>query len=131
MPKSILVWVLCVVAADIVVTTFVALRYVAKRRSAQGGSPAGSGAPPDLRVLSKFSEAMQPRIAEIVRANWNGDPDGLAPALSMAIEACEREARGQGLALDHDVFRKLIEMSVERNGIARGTTLREALKRAA
>ena len=132
-------WIICFVAVDLAVTTLVIRRLLARR--AQGGSPVASGAEssesaagpaiPDIGRLREFTDAIHPRIGEIVQANWNGNPDSLPGALSLAIDEAEREARDRGLTLDRGLLKKLVETSLERHGVIKGSRLREALKKVA
>ena len=137
MPKNLMVWIACVVAADLVVTLFFIARYLAKQKANAGGlgAPAAiGGAPaaiPSFLALRKFSDVIHPRLGEMVRANWSGDADSLPTVLTMALEETEREARSQGLSLDRDLLKKVVELSLSKHHVTKGAVLHEALKKVA
>ena len=137
MPKDMMAWVACVVVADVVVTLFLIRRYLARQKALLGasGAPAAIGgaaaAIPSFLALRKFSDAIHPRIGEIMRSSWSGDADSLPTVLTMALDEAQREAQAQGLALDRDVLKKVVEMSVAKHHLAQGAVLREALQKVA
>jgi len=136
MKRSLLVWILCVVVADVAVTLFVIFRYMASRGTDRTPGAAATidkatTVLPNLGALRRFSETMHPRIGELLRSSWSGDPAALPSVLATALDEAEREARNQGLTLGRDVLKKLVEASVAKHGIAHGAVLREALKQVA
>lgn len=133
MKRSLLVWILCVVVADIAVTLFVVLRYMASRGTDVAPASIARAATqlPNLAALRKLTEDIHPRIGEIMRSSWSGEPTALPGVLAQALAETERAAREQGLTLDRHVLKKLVEASVAKHGIARGAVLREALKQVA
>ena len=96
--------------------------------AAIGGAPA---AIPSFLALRKFSDVIHPRLGEMVRANWSGDADSLPTVLTMALEETEREARSQGLSLDRDLLKKVVELSLSKHHVTKGAVLHEALKKVA
>jgi hypothetical protein len=144
MSKDLMTWIAWVVVADIVVTLFFIRRFLAKQKAsaagagapgASGNAPAAIGgataAIPSIVALRKFSDAIHPRIGEIVRSSWNGDADALPSVLAMALAETEREARNQGLALDRDLLKKVVELSVSKHHVTKSDVLREALQKVA
>ncbi len=137
MSKNLWVWMACVVAADVVVTAFLIARYLARQRAnaTAGGAPmaigAASGALPSFLALRKFTDAIHPRIGELVRSSWSGDPDSLPTVLAMALDEAQREAQAQGLVLDRDLLKKVVELSVAKHHVTKGAVLREALEKVA
>jgi len=133
MKRSVLVWILCVVVADIAVTLFVVLRYMASRGTDVSPVTIAKAAAqlPNLAALRKLTDEIHPRIGELMRSSWSGDPMALPGVLAQALDETERAAREQGLTLDRRVLKKLVESSVAKHGIAHGAMLREALKQVA
>lgn len=138
MSKNLMVWIACVVAADLVVTLFFIARYLAKQKAnlaLSGGAPAAIGgaaaAMPSFLALRKFTDAIHPRLGELVRSSWSGDADALPPVLTMALDEAEREARSQGLTLDRDILKKVVEVSLAKHHVMKGAVLREALQKVA
>lgn len=137
MPKDMMAWVACVVVADVVVTLFFIRRYLAKQKAlaATSGAPAAIGgsaaAIPSFLTLRKFTDAIHPRIGEIVRSSWSGDADSLPTVLTMALDEAQREAQARGLPLDRDVLKKVVELSVAKHHVTQGAVLREALQKVA
>ena len=127
-------WIIAFVILDLVVTTIVVWRILAKRAaaSAEAGAATDAGVSiPDIRQLRQFTDAMHPRIGEIVRANWSGDAASLPGVLGLALDEAEREARNRDLRFDRDILKKLVEISLSKHRVARGVELREALKKVA
>lgn len=137
MPKDMMAWVACVVVADVVVTLFFVRRYLAKQRALAGasGAPAAIGraaaAIPSFLALRKFTDAIHPRIGELMRSSWSGDADQLPSVLTMALDEAQREAQAQGLVLDRDLLKKVVEVSVSKHHLTKGAVLREALQKVA
>jgi hypothetical protein len=125
-------WIIAFVVVDLVVTALV-VRHILVKRAAAGGNPATEEgvAIPDLGRLREFTDAIHPRIGEIVRANWSGDPMSLPGVLGLALAEADREARSRNLPLDRDILKKLVESSLAKHGVAKGSQLREALKQVA
>ena len=138
MSKNLFVWIACVVAADIVVTLFFIARYLAKQKAnlagyggAAGTIAGASAAIPSFLALRKFTDAIHPRIGGLVRSSWSGDADSLPSVLTMALDEAQREAQAQGLALDRDVLKKVVEVSLAKHHVTKGAVLREALQKVA
>ena len=137
MPKNLMAWIACVVVADLVVTLFFIRRYLARQKANAGvaGAPAAIGgaamAIPSFLALRKFSDAIHPRIGELVRSSWSGDADSLPSVLTMALDEAQREAQARGLPLDRDILKKVVEMSVAKHHVTKGAVLREALQKVA
>ena len=127
-------WIIAFVVLDIVVTALV-LRHVFRKRAearTEAGIATDEGvAIPDFGRLRAFTDVIHPRIGEIVRANWSGDDMALPGVLGMALEEAEREARNHGLPLDRDILKQLVQASLAKHGVAKGSRLREALKQVA
>jgi len=133
MPQ-IMPWIIAFVVFDIVVTALVLRHLLQKRaeRTTAAGLVTDEGVViPDWRKLKTFTDAIHPRIGEIVRANWSGDDMSLPGVLAMALDEAEREARNHGLELDRDILKQLVESSLARHGVVKGSRLREALKQVA
>ena len=140
MSKNLVAWIACVVVADLVVTLFFIRRFLARQR-AQAGTAGAAGAPaaiggaanaiPSFVALRKFSDAIHPRLGEMVRANWSGDADSLPTVLTMALAETEREARNQGLNLDRDILKKVVELSLSKHHVTKSAVLHEALEKVA
>ncbi len=130
---SLMPWIVVFVVFDMVVTVLV-IRHVLARRAAAGDAARegnARGALPDLRRIAGFTEAIHPRLGEIVRAHWSGDPMSLPGVLGIALDEAAREARERGLELDRDTLKRLVEASLAKHRVAKGGALREALKQVA
>jgi hypothetical protein len=127
-------WIIAFVVVDLVVTALVVRHILVKRAAAAAGGNLTrdeGAAIPDLGRLREFTDAIHPRIGEIVRANWSGDSMSLPGVLGLALEEADREARSRNLPLERDILKKLVESSLAKHGVARGAQLREALKQVA
>lgn len=143
MSKNLAAWIACVVVADVIVTLFFIRRFLARQKANAGvagvagvaGAPAAIGgaanAIPSFVALRKFSDAIHPRLGEMVRANWSGDADSLPTVLTMALNETEREARNFGLNLDRDLLKKVVELSLSKHHVTKSAVLHEALQKVA
>jgi hypothetical protein len=122
-------WILVVIAVDIIVTTLV-LRRVLARRAANQAGPAAPGLF-DIRKLRAFTDEIHPRIGEYVRANWSGQSDTLPGVLSAVLDDVSATANRMGLALDREVLKRVVESSLAKHGAAKSDVVREALKQVA
>lgn len=140
MSKNLAAWIACVVVADVIVTLFFIRRFLARQKAnasmaGVAAAPAaiggGAAAIPSFVALRKFSDAIHPRLGEMVRANWSGDADSLPTVLTMALNETEREARNFGLNLDRDILKKVVELSLSKHHVTKSAVLHEALQKVA
>ena len=127
-------WIIAFVIFDLIITLVVIRAVMAKRATGLPitGEDAESHTPlPDFGQLKEYSDAIHPRLGELVRMQWSGDAESLVTVLPMALDLADREARARGLVLDRDILKKFVESSLAKHGIARGSQIREALKQVA
>jgi len=122
------VYLVLFVIFDILVTALILRHLLAKRAAAGDGAAA---ALLDIGKLSQFTQAIHPRVGEMVRANWSGDPAALPQVLSRVLDEVEREARSRGLTDDRGVLKRVIEYSLAKHRLARSGEVREALRQVA
>jgi hypothetical protein len=115
-------WIVLFVIVDVVVMVLV-LRQVLRSRGI--GALGVSGV--DLGALGRFATALHQEAGRYLQANYSGDPAQLPQALRGLTEIARARATEQGLALDDEVLRKLVEVSATRHKVAKPAEVRAAL----
>lgn len=124
MNPVLIVLILLFVVVDAIVVYVVLSRAVAKN----GGSLLKGI---DLRRIAGFSKEMHERVGTWLQANYSGDPSQLPQAMTGLMAMARSRAQEQGLALDDDALRKLVETSVLQHRVAKPDEIREAFRNAA
>jgi len=132
--NPLLLFIVVFAVVDLAVTTIIIRKLLARKAAGQPIPFLQAASRPslsDVRGLREFTDAIHPRLGELVRSNWSGDEASLVTVLPMALDEADREAKSRGLTLDRIVLKKLVEASLARHRIAHGSQIREALQRVA
>ena len=113
------------VVLDIVVTAAILWLFLARRKT--GGPLLGTS----WSELKQFADASHTMVGEYLRANYNGQPEQLPEVLESLLARLEEQARTQGLALDRETLRWLLQRSVEAHRLTKARELEVALDKVA
>jgi hypothetical protein len=113
------------VALDIVVTAVIVWLFLARRKA--GGALLGMS----LGELKRFADSSHALVGEYMRANYSGNPEQLPEVLASLMTRLEDQAKAQGLTLDRDVLRALLQRSAESHRLAKPREVQAALAKVA
>lgn len=85
----------------------------------------------DARKLPAFTREVHEEAGRYLQANYSGDPGHLPHALQGLMNMVRDRARHEGIAVDDTILKKLVEISVIKQRIAKPDQVRTALERAA
>ena len=113
------------VVLDIAVTAAILWLFLARRKT--GGPLLGTS----WSELKRFADDSHTMVGEYLRANYSGHPEQLPTLLESLLARLEDQAKTQGLALDRDTLRALLQRSIETHRLAKGRELEMALDKVA
>ena len=117
--------VVIAVVVDVVVTALIVWLVLARKKSGKllPGMSWGE--------LKRFTDDSHALVGEHVRANYSGQPEQLPEVLANLLTRLEDQAKAQGLALDRDTLRALLQRSVEAHRLAKPREVQAALAKVA
>lgn len=107
------------------------LFFVFRKVAAKGIQTAAGGEHIDVGQLVAFSKQIHEETGRWLQANYSGDPAQLPEAIHGLMELARTRATENGLRLDDDVLRKLVETSALHHHAGKAAEIRTALDRAA
>lgn len=126
---SMTVWIVLFIVVDAIVVYFVLRRALDKLLKLQGGNFSIAGMP--FNKIARFAKDVHEETGRYLQANYSGDPQHLPQAMQGLMKLARTRAEQEGLSLDPDVLRKLLETSALKHRVAKAAEIHSALERAA